>query len=123
VLELYFIFYRIPKIMIRLARERNRSALGWSLIGIGSWIGAELAVGFLFGLIQAVGVLWWNWPEEQPLELSVGTYVGALAAAIASFMIVVRILRGKKSNVVLPVPPPPPDFSQTDQLLPANDAR
>ena len=50
-LELYFLIYRIPKMMTRLARERNRSALAWSLMGVGAWLGAELFVLFGAGLI------------------------------------------------------------------------
>jgi hypothetical protein len=40
-LELYFVLYRIPKMMTQLARERHRSAVAWSLFGILAWIGAE----------------------------------------------------------------------------------
>ena len=48
VLELYFLLYRIPRLMSGLARERNRSALAWSLFGIGAWIGAEVGVILVF---------------------------------------------------------------------------
>jgi L-asparagine transporter-like permease len=44
-IEIYFLIFRIPKMMTQLARERNRSALAWSLIAIGAWIGSELFVG------------------------------------------------------------------------------
>ena len=54
-LELYFLIYRIPKMMTRLARERNRSALAWSLMGVGAWLGAELFVLFGAGLIYGTG--------------------------------------------------------------------
>ena len=58
ILELYFLFYRVPKMMTRLARERGRSAWGWSLLGIGGWLGTELVVllgaGFLYGVGAAV---------------------------------------------------------------------
>ena len=111
-LELYFLFYYVPKTMSRLARERGRSKLAWSLIGIGAWIGAELAVGFSFGVIQAIGVLWWDWPETESGGLMVAAYLCALGAAIGSFMIVSRILRGKTSRAAFPVPPPPPNFSE-----------
>ncbi len=37
---LYFIFYRIPKMMSSLAKERSRSVPGWSVLGITAWVGA-----------------------------------------------------------------------------------
>jgi hypothetical protein len=54
-LELYFLIYRIPRMMTRLARERNRSALAWSLMGVGAWLGAELFVLFDASLIYVTG--------------------------------------------------------------------
>lgn len=108
-LELYFLFYRIPKMMTRLARERNRSALAWSLLGVGAWIGSELLVGFVFGIIQAIGIEVWGWPERST-GLTALAYVLALAAAIISVTVVSRILTGKRREAVLPEPPPPPNF-------------
>ena len=51
-LELLFILVIIPYRVWRLAKERNESALKWSLAAIGAWIGAELFIGTL------VGILW-----------------------------------------------------------------
>ena len=53
--ELYFILYRVPKMMSRLARERNRGAVAWSLMGIAAWLGAELVVMLSSGIIYALG--------------------------------------------------------------------
>lgn len=69
-IELYFLIFRIPKMMTQLARERNRSALAWSLIAIGAWIGSELFVGLIYGLIQAIGIEFWGWPENPGLSLA-----------------------------------------------------
>ena len=113
-LELYFIFYGIPKMMTRLARERNRSALGWSLIGIGAWIVAEITTALAVGLIHGIGIMIWGWPEQSPL-VSILTYVLALGAAIISITIVSRILRGKSREISFPSPPPPPDFEIPEQ--------
>jgi hypothetical protein len=55
-IELYFLIYRIPKIMSSLARERNRSPLAWSLIGIASWLGSELVVALGLGSMYGVGM-------------------------------------------------------------------
>jgi hypothetical protein len=69
VIELYFLLYRIPKMMTRLARERNRSALAWSLIGVGAWVGAEFAVAVGIGLIYGLTAFFMGWPEEIPVGL------------------------------------------------------
>ena len=108
-LELYFLIYRIPKMMTRLARERDRSALAWSLIGIGAWIGAELLVGFTFGFVYAIGVEFWRWPERSS-GLNLVSYIVALAAALISVNIVASILRNKTREQTFPSPPPPPNF-------------
>ena len=113
-LELYFLFYRIPKMMTRLARERNRSALGWSFIGIGAWIAAEIVVGATVGLIHGVGIVLWGWPEQSP-GFSILTYVLALGAALISVTIVSRILTGKPREKSFPLPPPPPEFQTAEQ--------
>lgn len=111
-LELYFIFYRVPKTMTRLARERNRSALAWSLIGIGTWIGAELLVGFTVGVLYGVGVVFWGWPEDStPNAIA---YVAALIAALVSVHIVTRILTNMPREKMFPSPPPPPEFQNSE---------
>ncbi len=112
-LELYFLFYRIPKMMTQLARERNRSALAWTLIGIGAWIGSELFVGFAFGVIHTIGVEVWGW-SEQSSGLNVLTYVFALGAALISVTVVSRVLTSKPREELLPTPPLPPDFHSSE---------
>lgn len=108
-LELYFLFYRIPKMMTRLARERNRSAVTWSLMGIGAWIGAELFVGLGMGILHGVGITLWGWPLHWQ-AYSIVTYILALVGALISVTIVSRILSNKTAHESFPVPPPPPDF-------------
>ena len=113
-LELYFLFYRIPKMMTRLARERNRSALAWSFIGIAAWLGGEILVALVIGLIHGLGVVLWGWPERS-LGFSALTYILALAGALASVTIVSRILTGKTREESFPSPPPPPEFQTPHQ--------
>ena len=110
-IELYFVLYRIPKLMTRLARERNRSALAWSLLGIGAWVGAEFAIALSVGLFYGLMAFFMGWPEEDPVVLRPLTYILALTGAILSFALVKRILSSKDTNPVLPLPPAPPDFS------------
>ena len=109
-IELYFLVYRIPQMMTRLARERNRSALAWSLIGIGAWVGAEFAVALGIGLIYGLTAFFMGWREEIPVGLRLLTYILALGAAILSVTLVKRILSSKDTNQTLPLPPAPPSF-------------
>ena len=43
--------------MSELARERQRSALAWSLAGIFAWLGAELFVAFGVGLTYGIAAI------------------------------------------------------------------
>jgi hypothetical protein len=110
-LELYFIFYRIPKMMSQLARERQRSAVAWSLIGIGAWLGAEIAV--IFGIGIAYGIYSMvtegDIVEEFPPVLRAVTYLLGLGAAIGSFLLAKRLLTSRRRPDFQP-PPPPPTF-------------
>ena len=110
-LELYFIFYRIPKMMSQLARERERSAVAWSLIGIAAWLGAEIVVIFGIGVTYGIVSLMTegNVSEEFPPLLRLLTYVLGLGAAIGSFLLTKRFLTSKARPAFQP-PPPPPTF-------------
>lgn len=107
-IELYFLIFRIPKMMSALARERNRSPVAWSLFGIAAWIGAELFVALGVGFTYGMGEVLWGWPEEIPPVLSVITYVAALGAAIGALTLVRRILTSRSRDQSYPLPPPPP---------------
>ena len=109
-IELYFLIYRIPKMMTSLARERNRSGLAWSLIAIAAWLGAEVVVAFSLGTAYGIGAAIYDWPEEPPKGFVLLTYAAALAAAIGSVTLVRRILYSKSGDLALPLPPPPPRF-------------
>lgn len=110
VIELYFLIYRIPKMMTALARERNRSALAWSLIGIASWLVAEFIVLFTLAAIYEVGVILLGWPEQMPAMYRLLIYVAGIAAAIGGVTIARRILYSKSRDNYFPLPPPPPQF-------------
>lgn len=111
--ELYFILYRIPKMMTRLARERQRSAVVWSLFGIAGWIGAELIVALGLGVIYELGVLSLDWQPEMSAGFRFFSYIAALGAAIGGFTLVRYVLLRKsaypsESHASLMTPPPPP---------------
>jgi len=109
-IELYFLFYRIPKMMSRLARERNRSAVAWSLIGIFAWLGAEFTVALGLGVAYGIGTAIWDWPEELPAGFTLFVYVASLGAAIGGVTLARRILAAKSTDNSFPLPPPPPTF-------------
>jgi len=110
-LELYFIFFRIPKIMSELARERQRSAVAWSILGIAAWLGAEIAVGLGVGIIYVIVtvVQGGKIEEDLPTGITVLSYVLALGAAIGSFLLVKKILSTRAIPQYDP-PPLPPKF-------------
>jgi hypothetical protein len=116
VVELYFIFYRVPKLMTRLARERNRSALLWSLLGSGSWVAAEFLVLFTVGTVYGLGELVFAWPEQIPPGLKIVSYVLSLAAALLASTIVSRILTRQPKTGAYSLPPEPPVFLPESHL-------
>ena len=109
-LELYFLFYFLPKKITQLARERKRNAVGWSVLAIGAWIGSEVGVFAVAGIVYALGVELRGW-EEPSTGVQLVIYLLALGTAILSVTVVFRILRAKPRHDVFPAPPPPPKFS------------
>ena len=84
-LELYFLFYRIPKMMSALARERQRSAVAWSVAAILAWLGAELVVGIGVAIIYMIVTVAQGGQieEDMPAGITVVSYVLALGARLA----------------------------------------
>ena len=108
-IELYFILYRVPKMMTALARERQRSALLWSLLGILAWLGAELTFGLAAGISYGIGQAAGLFPTgESPLFLLL-LYLGSLASAVGGFTLVRNVLRSMPMPTTV-APPPPPSF-------------
>lgn len=108
-LELYFVLYRIPKMMSQLARERGRSPVAWSFIGIGAWIGAELAVSVTVVLVYAILVGFDDSADGIPPGVSGVAYVVSLVGAIIAVSLVRRVLRSQPQHD-FELPPPPPTF-------------
>lgn len=91
-IELIFLFFVLPKKMTKLARERNRSALKWSLAAIGAWIGAEIVVIVLTVILLFVTSAIWGVPAD-PESVSGFAYLPALVAAFVGAEIIIRKLR------------------------------
>ena len=108
--ELYFLLYRIPRMMTQLARERNRSAVAWSLIGVGAWLGAELVALVGAGLIYGAGTAIFGWPQKISPGLQFLLYILALCVAITSVTLVRWFLRSRTEEKYVSLPPPPPSF-------------
>ena len=96
--------------MSSLAKERSRSALGWSVLGIAAWIGAELIVGLGFGIVYAIGIEGWGWPDKEPAVVLLLLYALAIAAAKGGFTLVRRILSSLPNSKEFSLPPSPPRF-------------
>ena len=93
-LELIFLFIVIPRRMSRLARERNRSALKWSLATMGVWVGAEFVVSIVGVLLIFFSSAAFGVPED-PEAMSELAYIPALIAALVSAELMIRRLRAQ----------------------------
>ena len=98
--------------MSQAARERHRSALVWSLIGVGVWLFTEffVAVALAFGYAIAAAAL--DWPEQISAGFRFLTYLVSLVAALISVSLVRRRLLATPPASLYTCPPPPPTFSQ-----------
>ena len=110
VIELYFLFYRIPKMMGELARKQGRSPVLWGGAAIVAWIFSEVAVIFGVTIGYAIAALSLDLPREQPALLKVLMYLLAIGSAIGSVALLHFILRTRSPRVFI-APPPPPSFS------------
>ena len=83
-LELAFLFYFLPRRMTRLARERHRSALAWSVAASAAWIGAEIVVGSAIMLTAFITAELWGWPKDTESLTAVAYLPGLLAGLVAA---------------------------------------
>jgi hypothetical protein len=105
--ELIFLIYVVPKRMTRLARERGRSALGWSLLADGAWVGAEIVIAVIFRIVYAFGESALGWSPKPPAGVVLLVYLTSLAAAVLSAEFVRRILSSLNRTGDYSLPPPP----------------
>ena len=83
-LELAFLFYFLPRRMTRLARERQRSALAWTIAASAAWIGAEIVVGIAIMTMAFVSAGLWGWPKDTEGVTFVAYLPGLLAGLVAA---------------------------------------
>jgi hypothetical protein len=86
--ELYFLLIHIPRRVRALAKERRQSALAWSLMTISVWVGCEIAVYLIAGVLIAI-----NEEFEKSGWFLFATYFLALAAAALSASLIIGKLR------------------------------
>lgn len=96
VIDLLFLLIIIPYCVWMLAKERNESALKWSLAAIGAWIGAELIIGTIVGLLKNPIARLGFAPRGNIANIfSILFYLLVFTAAAASATLVIRQLRKK----------------------------
>jgi len=88
VLEIYVLFFYIPRKIRALAKPRGQSALAWSLIAMGAWIAAEIAAVIISMLLTSLI----RNLEENGLFLF-ATWVISFLAAAGAVSLVFRRLR------------------------------
>ena len=86
--EIYFLLIHIPRRIRALAKERKQSALAWSLMTICVWIGCEVAVFFIAGVLIAI-----NEELEKSGWFLFATYILALGSAALSASLIISRLR------------------------------
>ncbi len=86
--EIYFLLIHIPRRIRALAKERKQSALAWSLMTISVWVGCEMAVFVIAGVLIAI-----NEELEKSGWFKFATYIIALGSAALSAGLVINKLR------------------------------
>jgi hypothetical protein len=70
--------------MTRLARERHRSAIAWSVAASAAWIVAEIVVGSGIMLTAFITAELWGWPKDTESLTAVAYLPGLLAGLVAA---------------------------------------
>ena len=94
-IEIMFLVYFLPKRMSILARERDRSALKWALAAIGAWLGMEVLINVVWGVLSAFGLALWDWSESSVRTATFVVYVVGLIGGMVSADLVRRRLTAK----------------------------
>ena len=86
--EIYFLLIHIPRRVRELARDRKQSALAWSLMAISAWIGCEVVVFIISGVLIAI-----NEELEKSGWYMFATYIIALGSAALTASLIISKLR------------------------------
>jgi hypothetical protein len=95
-IEIVFLVFFLPKRMRILARERDRSALKWTLAAVGAWLGVECLIVSCWAVISTISSLVWGWPEDpERSPITIVVYFLALAGGMVAADLVRRRLTAK----------------------------
>jgi hypothetical protein len=86
--EIYFLLIHIPRRIRALAKERKQSALAWSLMTICVWIGCEVAVFIIAGVLVVI-----NGELANSGWFMFATYILSIGAAALSASLIIGKLR------------------------------
>jgi len=86
--EIYFLLIHIPRRIRALAKERKQSAWAWSLMAISAWIGCEVAVFLIAGVLIVI-----NEKLEKSGWFMFATYILAVSSAALSASLIISKLR------------------------------
>jgi len=86
--ELYFLLIHIPRRIRALAKERRQNALAWSLMTISVWVGCEIVVFLIAGVLIVI-----NGELVKSGWFMFATYILALGSAALSASLIISKLR------------------------------
>jgi hypothetical protein len=102
------IFLIIATIFVyRTARDNGYNAILWAVITVITFLGVQLAVGFLIGIIFGLGMAAFGWSETSLTNNAFVFNLIALAASIGSVMLILRHVNKIPDDEPANVPPPP----------------
>jgi hypothetical protein len=96
----------------KAAKESGRNGILW---GVGAFFGSlffQLAIGIAAGVMVAIGIEAWNWPENSFDTISLPLTLVTLVLNGLLLWIVIRYLNKVPDapGFQAPPPPPPPSF-------------
>ena len=85
------IFIIVSAILIyRTARDNGFNSLLWTLAAVAGYIGIYVGVSFFFGILIAVGIEFWDWPQTVLNDYSFFIGLAALIPSVGFVWIIWR---------------------------------
>jgi len=97
------------------AKATGRNPYLWAAISAGVFIGAQLAVGFGFGIFSAFAQEIWGWSDQKLATYNSLLVIPALLASGIALFLLFRYLDKVPQVHLDNGPPPPPNFSEIDR--------
>ena len=94
------------------ASENGRNGVLWGAVGVGVFIGIQLAVSLGAGVALGLGQAIYGWPDSIYDSLTLPITVVAIAFSfLGSWLLLKYLDRPLNEDIYEQAPPPPPDFS------------